>query len=552
MQYILDRVYMTIIGLTSESIDLSESQKIILYPIGMTPINDFEYESEDEINQIIEVAKTKTLDELYKWSKSLWQKVVVATPEQITLLTADSIFTFFQDRFTTTHYTMVVARVGSGKGAILITFTYLGYRTILGGNMSGASILDLLGSLEGGQVVIAEDELNYIKDDADKWKLYTTGYDAWGLTTRTLDGDTSNRTLKWFPGFGYKIFGAESSLDTTGLGGLLDRTFQTKLLKGKPKLYIKNLRRHRLPSEYEDFLSEINYFRKVMLVYRLLHADDLFEIAQINIDGRALELTGPTIDLFYALLKDKNLLKEEILPVLSYFLREKGEISKNSLDNIVFNVIKEYSDNSKEASFFIPNEELYTNVRIACSGQDIKNGTFDSPVVGEVSQRRISNHCRDKLKAKDSTIGTGNNKKRGLLFDKQVITYLESSYDVITEIKLLDDDFGTVEQKNSPTGYRTEISSKSEEIGFHEGKIEHGTDNINKNEKNPSYTSQSLFSVPAFQTNSKVSDLVDYYLTQRVFRGTYKGADVLLPKKGLYSNVVVVEGKEKDRKYNIK
>jgi hypothetical protein len=50
---------------------------------------------------------------------------VVADTEQIILLAADSIFTFFQDLFASTHYTMVVGPPGSGKGAILVTFKYL-------------------------------------------------------------------------------------------------------------------------------------------------------------------------------------------------------------------------------------------------------------------------------------------------------------------------------------------------------------------------------------------------------------------------------------------
>ena len=96
---------------------------------------------------------------------------------------------------------MLVARVGSGKGAILITFSYLGYRVILGGNMSGASILDLLGSLEAFQVVIAGDELNNLRSDAEKWRLYTIGYDAFELTTKTLDGSTSKRAISYYPAF---------------------------------------------------------------------------------------------------------------------------------------------------------------------------------------------------------------------------------------------------------------------------------------------------------------------------------------------------------------
>jgi hypothetical protein len=206
-----DYVFLQIIDdkpVISRTIDLSKTKKIVLYPRENTPILDFQYQSEDEIKQIIEVAKTKTIDDIYSEAKTIWEKFVIATPEQISLLTADSIFTYFQDRFVTTHYVMMVARVGSGKGAVLITFSYLGYRVILAGNMSGASILDLLGSLEKGQVVIAEDELNDMRDDTDKWRLYTLGYDTKGYTTRTLDGGTSKRAVNYYPAFGYKIFGA--------------------------------------------------------------------------------------------------------------------------------------------------------------------------------------------------------------------------------------------------------------------------------------------------------------------------------------------------------
>jgi DNA polymerase I len=440
-----DYVFLQIINgkpVINHIIDLSQTQNIILYPRGNTPIIDFQYEREDEINRIIEVAKTKSIDELYFWSKSVWEKFVIATAEQITLLAADSIFTFFQDSFVTTHYTMLVARVGSGKGAILITFSYLGYRVILGGNMSGASILDLLGSLEACQVVIAEDELNNLRSDAEKWRLYTIGYDAFGLTTKTLDGSTSKRAISYYPAFSYKIFGAEISLDTSGLEGLIDRTFQTTLLKGKPKFYIKKLRKPNLSPKYKGLLSEIIYFRKVMLIYRLLHANDLFEEVETNIDGRALELTGPIIDLFHALSRDKTLLKKEILPVLSSFLRQKGEISKNSLDNIIFNVVKELSnDGTDEANFIVSHQELYNTVRVACDGDDIEPGRkFHSPILGNITKRQISGHCRDKLHAKDDSIGTGDEKKKGLSFNKQTINVLTASYDYVTKIKLLDDD----------------------------------------------------------------------------------------------------------------
>jgi hypothetical protein len=182
-----------------------------------------------------------------------------------------------------------------------------------------------------------------------------------------------------------------------------------------------------------------------MLIYRLLHADDLFKEVPVNIDGRALELAGPTIDLFYALSKDKILLKTEILPVLSTFLREKGEISENSLDNIIYNVVKGLSDDTNVAkdgkgNFKVSHQTLYDKVKDASSGEDIKTGTFDSPTLGEVSKTKISRHCRDKLSAENTSIGTGNAKRDALLFNTDTIKLLEDSYKVVTEIKLLEDE----------------------------------------------------------------------------------------------------------------
>ena len=544
-----DYVFLQIVDdkpVISYSIDLSISKHIILYPRGQTPINDFEYKNEDEINQIIVVAKTKTIDDLYRWSKSIWEKFVVATPEQIVLLTADSIFTFFQDAFVTTHYTMLVARVGSGKGAILITFTYLGYRVILGGNMSGASILDLLGSLERGQVVIAEDELNNLKNDSDKWRLYTIGYDAFGLTTKTLDGSTSKRAVSYYPAFGYKIFGAENSLDTTGLEGLIDRTFQTKLLKGRPRYYVKNLRKPKLSPEYKTLLSEITYFRQVMLIYRLLRANDLFEEVKTNIDGRPLELTGPIIDLFSALSKDKTTLKNEILPVLSSFLRQKNEISENSLDDIIFTAVKELSSNSdyyikdNKEIFVVPNQDLHRKIRDASDGFDLSPGKFYSPILGEVHEKGILSYCRDKLHAISSKVGSGTEQSRAHLFNKKTIDSLESSFKVVTEISLLDgdNDDETEGRKNGSTANKENKLTKNEPAAsdislnkLQESNIDieniinsnqHGTIGYAKNDNN---SFQNAFLAPS-QGQFSVSPSQTPKLTIKQVLGVYVAIDL--------------------------
>lgn len=95
--------------------------------------------------------------------------------------------------FDTTHYDLIVGPPRSGKGVILITFKLLGYRVVLAADLSGPNILDLYGSAEKCQITIAEDEMDDIEDDPIKRKMYRIGYDLTGNTTRTLDGNTSNR-----------------------------------------------------------------------------------------------------------------------------------------------------------------------------------------------------------------------------------------------------------------------------------------------------------------------------------------------------------------------
>jgi hypothetical protein len=64
---------------------------------------------------------------------------VVADDHYIKLLAADIIYSYFQDKFGTTHYVICIGDNASGKGAILMTFASLGYRVLLATSVSAAS-----------------------------------------------------------------------------------------------------------------------------------------------------------------------------------------------------------------------------------------------------------------------------------------------------------------------------------------------------------------------------------------------------------------------------
>jgi hypothetical protein len=113
----------------SEKLDLSEQKGIILKPHSQgtgSPIFPYTFANVGEIKFYIERVKSETIDTLFQKHKSIWKKIVVADNEVIGLLAIDSLYSYFQDEFSTTHYDMFVGPPNSGKGAILLGFKYLG------------------------------------------------------------------------------------------------------------------------------------------------------------------------------------------------------------------------------------------------------------------------------------------------------------------------------------------------------------------------------------------------------------------------------------------
>ncbi|MGB0028838.1 MAG: hypothetical protein WBP64_18580 [Nitrososphaeraceae archaeon] len=445
----------------SHMIDMSQEKHVIIKPHNQgtaSPALPYQFKDVAEIEYFIEQAQKETVDSLFVKHKSIWKQIVVASDDGlIILLASDSVYSYFQDKFATTHYDMFVGGPGSGKGAILNGFRYLGYRVVLASDMSGANILDLLSSVESNQITLAEDEFGDIYKDPDKLKIVKVGYDDSAVIPRTLDGNTSNRSSRYFFAYCFKVFAAEESPDTERLDGFKDRTFKTNTIKGKPSVYVKELSKPNGSQKYQKLLARIQYLRKLTFVYRLLHHNEIFGMVNTNIEGRALELTGPQIRLFNSdnlASKDKSALKE-ILPVLSSYLRAKGEISSMTLESKVYMSILNLFSNCEKAtaaitdykngepiqttSLSIPYDDIYQTVRQTVNADPIQGEqAFYSVDHGKVTHRKILNLCRDKFKAKDGWIGSGNDKKRALVFDQNTILRVGKSFEIIDHIEILE------------------------------------------------------------------------------------------------------------------
>ena len=359
---------------------------------------------------------------------------------------------------------MITGSPGSGKGAILSTMKALGYRVVLASDMSGPNLLDILGSLEPCQVTIAEDELDDIDDDVIKKKLYKVGYDINGQVPRNLDGNTSARSNRWYYVYCFKIFAAENPLESKSLAGLNDRMFRLESIKSNPKFSIKTVLDQMQKPEskqkpkYKNIISKIVYLRNLLLIYRLLHHEDIIEEVPLNIDGRAWELTNPQIFLFASDKLASSKEKEDkpalndVLKTLSRFLQKKGEITKKTIDGIVHEALEMQLFPKMDAeividvsgksimTYTISNESICEEVKSKMDGVPSTNPNeyaFYSTDYGKVTHKRILKICRDRFSAEPASIGTGKDKVRGLTFDKETVEKIGKTFEVISNISII-------------------------------------------------------------------------------------------------------------------
>ena len=320
--------------------NIIENSRILRPPnIEEYPYTPYEFESNDDLSFYIEKAREITLDELYKHSKSIFLKYVDQDQYIINLLAADSIWTYFQDLFSATHYGEGVGTNDVGKSSMGYTFEYTGYRVIKGTAISGANYSRVLGSIEPGQCVIIEDEGDNISEDTEKVKILKTGYE-YNSKIPKINMNTSKQDQKWYFVFCYKMILAEKSLKEYKAKGLVDRTFSFPFRPGMVKYSIKEVvsqninKNPRLQKLYEELLS----FRKLMLCYRLVHYKDFLPDIETGLKNRDQELCKPLLQLFYR----TEALKKEIIPTLETFVKQRRTRKENSLEAAIYPIIKKH------------------------------------------------------------------------------------------------------------------------------------------------------------------------------------------------------------------
>jgi hypothetical protein len=284
------------------------------------PYTPYEFSSIEELDKYLEYAKKQSIDSLYRLTLDIVKLYNDQDQDKQILMALDIVWTYFQDKFPTTHYLCVTGDNDSGKSTVGNTFEAIAYRCVNMTNPSAPNVFRVLGTIEAGQCTLVLDESDRIDQSHEMMSILKTGYDH---DKKVVKVNTNILNQEWFWTFGMKIIVAEKSPNQYIARGVLDRTFSFTTYSGSPQADIKEVVDPQGDPYRTRLYNKLIAFRKLMLVYRLIHFKDSIPDIDVNVQRRNKELCKPYIQLFYGSKSQR-----QIEQTLEKFLQLKSERGK--------------------------------------------------------------------------------------------------------------------------------------------------------------------------------------------------------------------------------
>jgi hypothetical protein len=320
-------------------VPIIEEQDRILRPprIEEYPYEPIEFNSYEELKKFQQIV----LQEVDK--ETLFQKIFktvslyIDQDEEIRILiSADILWTYFQDLFPTTHYYDISGTGnGIGKSTIGHVFEGVAYRAVRMTDPSAANLYRILGKIEPGQCIIIADEADRLHADKDMLSILKEGYTILGKVSK-INKNTEKQ--EFFFSYCFKIRIAEEPMRPSFAKGVIDRSFVIKAIRGIPTHDIKEVLHPAARNEkLEKLHNNLRNLRKLLLIYRLVHFDDPIIDLDSELAGRDKELCKPLLQLFYGTESYARISK-----ALKTFLAKKNKRKKNvSIEPVLYGIIVE-------------------------------------------------------------------------------------------------------------------------------------------------------------------------------------------------------------------
>ena len=387
------------------------------------PYTPYEFANMDEVLQYRDRALNENIDSLYLKAKQIASDYNDQRKEKIRLLAIEIIASYFQDRFPTTHYDIVTGGNGSGKSTYGGTCAGVGYRVVNLTDPNAANINRILGCIEAGQCTVVSDETGAIDKQPDLLALLKTGYSPTGKTSKIND---YSRAPEFFYTYCFKMIISERMPNLRDARGVVDRSFSFTTYKGLPKYDIKETLEPQGNKTRQERLDALNDFRKLMLVYRLIHFKDEIPDIDIGVEGREKELSKPIIQLFY-----NTQAQSEIETTLQYFLNLRTEKKEITLEPILHRVVSRLVNNHGNELYV---KTIWDELRASIPDgyyDDKRPNEYQTLEYGTIYNNSISNILEHTFGGRSRHKENGNL----FIFDPEELERVGRAYNLTTNIQ---------------------------------------------------------------------------------------------------------------------
>jgi hypothetical protein len=172
----------------------------------------------------------QTIDTLYSEIKSIVRLFNNQEDNKLNLLSAQILWSYFQDKYAICSYGLIEGDNGNGKSSIGTTAEATMYRAVGMTDPSGANLFRVLGTIEAGQCTIVCDEAEKIGDNPDIMNIVKAGISKNKKITK-INNQNSYRQ-EWFYTYGYKLILTEKPLHELKAKGVLDIVLQFTTIPG--------------------------------------------------------------------------------------------------------------------------------------------------------------------------------------------------------------------------------------------------------------------------------------------------------------------------------
>jgi hypothetical protein len=180
----------------------------------------------------------------------------------------------------------------------------------------------------------------YHNERPELMSILTSGYSPIGRVSRI---NAYSRQPEYFRPFGFKIILAESIPNVRETKGVRDRSFELIAYKGTPKFDIKEDLETQGNLDRQRRLDRLKDFRKLMLIYRLLHSKDPLPDIEVGFGGREKELVKPYIQVFYGSQAQKD-----VESTLEHLLKQRNDRKDTGLEAALYPIVLDLAKDGNE------------------------------------------------------------------------------------------------------------------------------------------------------------------------------------------------------------